>query len=124
MDGVLVAGRTPIKGAREFLGRLRDKDAKFLLLTNNPMYTPRDLAHRLTSMGLEVPAERIFTSAMATARFLRSQRGDGGTAFVIGEAGLTQAMHEAGFIITDVDPEYVVLGETHAYDIEQITRAI
>jgi len=124
MDGVLVSGRTPIKGAREFLGRLRDKDAKFLLLTNNPMYTPRDLAHRLTSMGLEVPAERIFTSAMATARFLRGQRGEGGTAFVIGEAGLTQAMHEAGFIITDVDPEYVVLGETHAYDIEQITRAI
>jgi len=124
MDGVLVSGRTPIPGAAEFLSRLRDTDSQFLVLTNNPIFTPRDLAHRLQTAGLNVPEERIFTSAMATARFLHRQRGEGGTAYAIGESGLTEALHKAGFVLTDGDAEYVVLGETRGFDLEQITHAI
>jgi NagD protein len=92
-------------------------------LTNNPLYTPGDLAHRLQTIGLDIPAERIFTSAMAAAQFLHSQKPQG-TAFVIGESGLTDAIHRIGYVITDLHPDYVVLGETHSYNLELITRAI
>ncbi len=124
MDGVLVRGRTPIDGAQGFIERLEAAGVSFLVLTNNPIYTPGDLAHRLKSVGLDVPADRIFTSAMATAAFLASQRGEGGTVYAIGDSGLTEALHQAGFIITDHDPEYVVLGETHAYNFDQITKGV
>ncbi len=124
MDGVLVSGRTIIPGAKEFLGRLEAHGQRYLLLTNNPIYTAGDLSYRLGKIGLAIPPHHIFTSAMATARFLGSQRGRGGTAFVIGESGLSEALHEVGFILTDHEPEYVVLGETHAYNLDQITRAI
>jgi len=123
MDGVLVHGRTIIPGADAFIGRLREAGRKFLVLTNNPLYTPGDLSHRLRTLGLEVPRENIFTSAMATARFLADQA-PGGTAYVIGESGLTSQLHEVGYIITDHDPDVVVLGETQSYDFEAITRAI
>jgi NagD protein len=124
MDGVLVAGRAALPGARDFIARLEQARRKYLLLTNNPIYTPGDLSYRLAKVGIEIDPKHIFTSAMATARFLESQRGRGGTAYVIGESGLSEALHAAGFIITDHEPEYVVLGETHAYNLEQITRAI
>jgi NagD protein len=123
MDGVLVSGRTLIPGADQFIERLKARGAEYLVLTNNPLYTPGDLAHRLHSIGLDIPPERIFTSAMATAHFLRAQK-PGGTAFVIGESGLTEAIHSVGYVITDLDPDYVVLGETHAYNLELITKAI
>ena len=123
MDGVLVSGRTMIPGADGFIERLQVREAEFLVLTNNPIYTPRDLAHLLKTSGLDVPAGRIFTSAMATARFIQSQHPNG-TAFVIGESGLTEAIHNAGYVITDRDPDYMVLGETHTYNIELITQAI
>ena len=123
MDGVLVTGREPIPGAGKFIARLEELGRAFLVLTNNPLYTPRDLAHRLSRMGLEIPPEHLFTSAMATASFLHSQRPEG-TAFVIGESGLTQAIHEIGYVITDIDPDYVVLGETAAYNYANITKAI
>lgn len=123
MDGVLVSGKTLIPGADEFISRLEERGAEFLVLTNNPLYTPGDLAHRFQAIGLGVPAERIFTSAMATARFLATQK-PSGTAFVIGESGLTEPIHEAGYVITDLDPDYVVLGETHAYNLGRITKAI
>jgi NagD protein len=123
MDGVLVSGRTMIVGADAFLERLRARGAEYLVLTNNPLYTPRDLAHRLRTIGLDVPAERIFTSAMATARFLHAQKPHG-TAFVIGESGLTEAIHDVGYVITDHDPDYVVLGETHTYNLGLVTKAI
>jgi NagD protein len=87
------------------------------------MYTPRDLSARLRSSGLEVPEEAIWTSALATARFLDDQR-PGGSAFVVGEVGLTTALHQAGYTLTDNDPDYVVLGETRTYSFERITRAI
>ncbi len=123
MDGVLLRGTTLIRGAIEFIQRLRVQEIPFLILTNNSQYTPRDLQVRLTYMGLEVPPEAIFTSALATAQFLHSQR-PGGRAYVIGESGLTTALHDQGYILTDQDPEYVVLGETTTYSFERITQAI
>lgn len=123
MDGVLISGQVLIPGADRFIERLREKGLKFLVLTNNPMNTPGDLAHRLQGMGLKIAKEEIFTSAMATARFLQTQK-PGGKAFVIGESGLQVALHEVGFIQTEVDPDYIVLGETFTYNFERITRAI
>jgi NagD protein len=123
MDGVLVREEDPIPGAPEFLGRLQELGTPFLLITNNSMYTPRDLAARLRRSGLDVPEESIWTSALATARFLEDQR-PGGSAFVVGEVGLTTALHAAGYTLTDSDPDYVVLGETRTYSFERITRAI
>jgi NagD protein len=123
MDGVLVRGRQPIPQARDFLARLRARGAKFLVLTNNPIFTPGDLAHRLRVHGLEIGPEDIFTSAMAAAQFLARQKPDG-TAFVIGESGLTSALHQCGYVITDHRPDYVVLGETTNYNFETVTKAV
>lgn len=123
MDGVLISGDKIIPGADAFIDRLKAAGAKFLVLTNNPIHTPRDLSHKFSSLGLDIPEEQIFTSAIATARFLRRQRPNG-TAFVIGESGLTTALHEAGYIITEQNPEYVVLGETHTYSLDMITKAV
>lgn len=123
MDGVLVHEEQAIPGAQEFLAALRHHDRPFLVLTNNSIYTRRDLAARLRASGLDVPEDAIWTSALATADFLHDQR-PGGSAFVIGEAGLTTALHERGYTLTERDPDYVVLGETRTYSFEQITRAI
>jgi NagD protein len=123
MDGVLIHEGTPIPGAKEFLRKLRESGKPFLVLTNNSIYTPRDLSARLAGMGLEVPEECIWTSALATAKFLRGQR-PGGTAYVIGEAGLTTALYQAGYVLTDNNPDYVVLGETRTYSFEALTKAI
>ena len=123
MDGVLVHEEAPIPGSAQFLGALRERGIPFLVLTNNSIYTRRDLAARLRASGLEVPEAAIWTSALATARFLEDQR-PGGSAFVIGEAGLTTALHEAGYTLTERDPDYVVLGETRTYSFERITSAI
>lgn len=123
MDGVLVHEEQAIPGAERFLARLAELGLPFLVLTNNSIYTRRDLAARLRASGLEVPESSIWTSALATAGFLADQRPDG-SAFVIGEAGLTTALHEAGYTQTDRDPDYVVLGETRTYSFERITRAI
>lgn len=123
MDGVLVRGRTPIPGATDFIDRLTQQGIPFLVITNNPLYTPRDLAHRLQTGGINIPAERIFTSAMATARFLSTQSPDG-KVFVIGEAGLHEAIYTAGLIMTDYEPDYVVLGETNGYNQLEITKAM
>ena len=123
MDGVLVRGRTAIPGAGDFIARLNAQNIPYLVLTNNPIYTPRDLAHRLTTAGLSVPEDRIFTSALATARFLQAQLPNG-SAYVIGESGLTDAIHRIGYVITDHEPDYVVLGETHGYNYTNITKAV
>jgi NagD protein len=123
MDGVLVHEDHAIPGAGEFLAALRERATPFLVLTNNSIYTRRDLAARLRASGLEVPEEAIWTSALATARFLEDQR-PGGSAYVIGEAGLTTALHDAGYTLSDRAPDYVVLGETRTYSFERITRAI
>lgn len=123
MDGVLLRGSTPIPGAQQFIERMMENGNKFAVLTNNPIYTPRDLAHRLSLAGLNVPHDRLFTSAMATAKFLQTQMPDG-SAFVIGETGLTTAMHDVGYVLTEHNPDYVVLGETTNYSYEQIAHAV
>ncbi|GAA1998819.1 HAD-IIA family hydrolase [Brevibacterium samyangense] len=123
MDGVLVQENQALPGAAELLAQWRRKDVPYLVLTNNSIYTARDLSARLRHSGLTVPEDRIWTSAMATADFLSNQV-ESGTAFVVGEVGLTTAIHEAGFIMTETDPEFVVVGETHTYSFESITKAI
>jgi NagD protein len=123
MDGVLVHEGRPVPGAREFLERLTKAGRRFLVLTNNSIYTPGDLHVRLRAAGLDVPVESIYTSALATAQFLNDQRPHG-SAFVLGESGLTTALHEVGYVLTDIDPDYVVLGETRTYSFTSITRAI
>jgi NagD protein len=123
MDGVLVHENQALPGAAEFLQRLVDRQRRFLVLTNNSIYTPRDLAARLARSGLRVPEEAIWTSALATSVFLADQLPHG-SAYVIGEAGLTTALHEVGYTLTDTDPDFVVLGETRTYSFEAITKAI
>ena len=123
MDGVLVHEDVPIPGAREFVEALKASGLGFLVLTNNSIFTPRDLRARLLGSGIDVPEDAIWTSALATAQFLAEQRPHG-TAYVVGEAGLTTALHDIGYVMTDRDPDYVVLGETRTYSFEAITRAI
>jgi NagD protein len=123
MDGVLVHEERMIPGADRFIQSLQEAGKRFLILTNNSLYTPRDLAARLAASGLHVPETSIWTAALATARFLAEQR-PGGSAYVIGEAGLTTALHEAGYVLAERSPDYVVLGETRSYSFERITRGI
>jgi len=123
MDGVLAHEEVPIPGAIDFVEALKASGRRFLVLTNNSIFTPRDLRARLLGSGIDVPAEAIWTSALATAQFLSDQRPEG-TAYVVGEAGLTTALHDIGYVMTDRDPDYVVLGETRTYSFEAITRAI
>lgn len=123
MDGVLVREGMPIPGAAEFIEKLKASGKPFLVLTNNSIYTPRDLNARLVGMGLHVPEENIWTSALATAKYVDEQR-PGGSAYVIGEAGLITALHHVGYVLTDNKPDFVVLGETRLYSFEAMTRAV
>src|ERR1700709_2211978 len=123
MDGVLVHEGQARPGAPRFRPNLRKREAPFLVLTTNSIYPRRALAARLRTSGLEVPEESIWTSALATASFLEDQR-PGGSAFVSGEAGLTTALHSAGYTLIERRPDYVVLGETRTYSFERITQAI
>jgi len=123
MDGVLVHEERAIPGASDFIKALVTSGRRFLVLTNNSIFTPRDLRARLRAGGIDVPEEAIWTSALATAQFLDDQR-PGGSAYVVGETGLTAAVHDIGYVMTDQDPDYVVLGETRTYSFEAITRAI
>lgn len=123
MDGVLVHEEKALPGAADFINRLTEKGLRFLVLTNNAIFTPRDLRARLHRSGIDVPESAIWTSAMATAQFLHEQR-PGGTAFAVGESGLTTALYEVGYTVTDSDPDYVVLGETRRYSFGVITQAV
>ena len=123
MDGVLVKENRALPGAQDFISALEENGIPFLVLTNNSIFTNRDLSARLANSGLNVPEEHIWTSANATAAFL-SQQSPNSSAYVIGEAGLTTAIHSAGYIMTDQDPEFVVLGETRVYDFYALTTAI
>lgn len=123
MDGVLVHEGQVLPGAAELIAKWQANDTPFLVLTNNSIYTPRDLSARLTAGGLNVPEDRIWTSALATAAFLDKQMPKG-SAYVIGESGLTQALHDIGYTQTDNNPDYVVLGETRNFNFENLTKAI
>lgn len=123
MDGVLVHENQALPGAVELIEEWTAAGNEYLVLTNNSTYTPRDLSARLHNSGLEVPEERIWTSALATADFLAAQK-PGGSAYVVGEAGIITALHEQNFIMTERNPDFVVVGETRTYSFEQVTTAI
>jgi NagD protein len=122
MDGVLVQGQNPIPGAPEFIERLISGGHKYLVLTNNSRYTSTDLQHRLQSAGIKVGTKQIFSSAMATAAFVQSQKPHG-SAYVVGDIGLYQALTDVGYTLTDYQPDYVILGETESYPYDKIIRA-
>jgi NagD protein len=123
MDGVMYRGHELIPGADRFIHELLERQIPFLFLTNNSQRTRRDVAFRLGRMGINVTEEHIFTCAMATARFLAQQKPKG-TAYVIGEGGLLQALHHNGYSIVDHDPDYVVVGEGRAFNCEMIDAAV
>jgi NagD protein len=123
MDGVIYRGNQLVPGAGEFIERLQREGRRFLFLTNNSKNTPLDFQRKLERMGLHVSAEHYFTSAMATADFLHTQKPDG-SAFVIGEAGLSHELYQVGYSLSEVDPDYVVLGDTPSYDYAKIVRAV
>lgn len=123
MDGVLYRGTEVIPGAHSFIEQLRDRDIPFRLLTNNSQRTRRDVVAKLDRMDIEVEKEHVFTSAMATARFL-AQQTPGGTAFVIGEGGLLTALHENGYAVVDHEPDYVVVGEGRTFNLELVEAAV
>ena len=110
MDGVIYHGNRILPGVAEFIQWLHDEDKEYLFLTNNSGYTPRELNQKLARMGLDVPEEHFYTSALATAAFLREQA-PGCSVFAIGEAGLLNALYDAGITMNDVNPDYVVVGE-------------
>jgi NagD protein len=122
MDGVIYHGNRLIDGAADFVSRMQAAGCKFLFLTNNSGKTPADLSHKLAALGMEVPERHFYTSALATANFLHSQKPNG-SAYVIGEAGLFQALYSVGYRITDQNPDYVVMGETRAFNYEMIQKA-
>ena len=123
MDGVIYRGGHLISGADTFINRLREKEVPFRFLTNNSQRTRRDVATRLSRLGIDVEEEHIYTCAMATARFLAEQKPNG-TAYVIGEGGLLTALHENGYAIVDRDPDYVVVGEGRIISFEMVEAAL
>ena len=123
MDGVIYHGNKILDGVKDFVNWLIENDKKFVFLTNSPEKTPHELSMKLARMGLEVSAEHFYTSAMATAEFLHNQAPHC-TAYVIGEAALTKAMYDKKIYMNDVNPDYVVLGETRTYSFEKLEKAI
>ncbi len=123
MDGVLHRGPELIPGADVFIRELRARGIPFRLLTNNSQRTRRDVAAKLARLGIDVEEEHVFTSAMATARFLARAR-PGGTAFVIGEGGLLTALHRNGYAVVDHAPDFVVVGEGRAFNLELVESAV
>lgn len=123
MDGVIYRGSDLIPGAAAFIQQLKDRQIPFLFLTNNSQRTRRDVATKLIRLGIPVTEEHVYTCAMATARFLAHQK-PGGTAYVIGEGGLLNALHRNGYSIVDKDPDYVVIGEGRTISYEMIEAAL
>ena len=123
MDGVLYHGNRILPGAAEFVQWLQRENKEYLFLTNNSGMTPKELQQKLARMGLDVPEEHFYTSALATAAFLKAQA-PGCSAFVIGEAGLLNALYDAGITTNDVNPDYVVIGEGRTYSLDTLTRAV
>lgn len=123
MDGVIYHGNRLLPGVKEFLQWLRDNDKRYLFLTNSGQCTPKELQQRLGRMGLEVEESHFYTSALATAHFLDSQA-PGCSAFVLGEHGILNALYEVGITYNDVNPDYVIVGESTGYNLEMITKAV
>jgi NagD protein len=122
MDGVIYHGNQILPGVAEFIQWLHDEQKEYLFLTNNSGYTPKELNQKLARMGLDVPEEHFYTSALATAAFLKEQA-PGCSVFAIGEAGLLNALYDAGITMNDVNPDYVVVGEGRSYSLDTLTKA-
>eukprot|EP00761_Pharyngomonas_kirbyi_P000217 gb/GECH01000217.1/.p1 GENE.gb/GECH01000217.1/~~gb/GECH01000217.1/.p1 ORF type:complete len:269 (+),score=63.82 gb/GECH01000217.1/:1-807(+) len=123
MDGVLYHGNKLLDGAFDFIEWLKRENKSFLFLTNSSERSPRELQQKLQRLGVDVDAKHFYTSALATASFLHSQC-PGGTVYVIGEAGLYNALYQAGFTMNDINPDYVVVGETRSYSFEKLEKAV
>ena len=123
MDGVIYHGNKLLDGVKEFVDWLTKNDKRYLFLTNSSERSPRELSQKLERLGLSVSEDHFYTSAMATAAFLHSQKPNG-SAYVIGEAGLINAIYGAGFSMNDIDPDYVVVGETSSYSYNKIEKAV
>lgn len=123
MDGVIYHGNVLLPGVDRFINWLHRENKKYLFLTNSSERSPRELKQKLSRLGLDVDEDHFYTSALATAAFLSSQC-PGGSAYVIGEAGLIGALYDAGFSMNEATPDYVVVGETRTYSYEKIERAI
>jgi NagD protein len=123
MDGVIYHGNRPLKGAAEFVDWLEANGKAFIFLTNSSERSPLELSQKLARLGIQVDPEHFYTSALATAAFLATQR-PGGSAYVIGEPGLIQALYDAGFTMNNVNPDYVVMGEGRGYSLEALERAV
>lgn len=123
MDGVIYHGNKILPGVKEFVEWLYKENKKFLFLTNGSGYSPRELQLRLKRMGLDVDESHFYTSALATAKFVSSQK-PGCSAYVIGEPGLLNAIYDVGIALNDVDPDYVIVGETSNYNYDKICKAI
>ena len=123
MDGVIYHGNRILPGVADFIQWLHEENKEYLFLTNNSGYTPRELQQKLARLGLDVPEEHFYTSALATAAFLKDQA-PGCSVFAIGEAGLLNALYDAGITMNDVDPDYVIIGEGNSYNYENILRAV
>ena len=123
MDGVIYLGNQLLPGVAEFVNWLNENDKRFLFLTNSSERSPKELRQKLQRMGLDIGEEHFYTSALATAAFLKKQA-PGCTAFVIGAPGLLNALYDVGVTMNDVDPDYVIVGETASYNYEVITKAV
>lgn len=123
MDGVLYHGNKLLPGVKEFVDWLIASDKRFVFLTNSSERTPKELQEKLQRMGIHVEKESFYTSALATAMFLSSQKARG-SAYIVGDAGLINALYNVGYTMNNVDPDYVVIGETRSYSYEMIEKAI
>jgi len=123
MDGVIYHGDRLLPGVTEFVNWMQKEKKEFLFLTNSSEYSPLELKYKLARMGLEVDESHFYTSALATAHFLKNQM-PGCSAYVIGAPGLMNALHDAGIALNDVNPDYVVIGETRNYNYDSVLRAV
>ncbi len=123
MDGVIYHGNRLLPGVREFVNWMQKENKKFLFLTNSSEYSPLELSQKLSRMGLDVDESHFYTSALATAHFLKNQM-PGCSVYAIGAPGLLNALHDAGIALNDVNPDYVVVGETRSYNYDSVLRAV
>ena len=123
MDGVIYHGNKILDGVKEFIEWLNKENKEYLFLTNSPERTPLELSRKLSRMGLEVSEDHFYTSALATAKFIKTQM-ENASAYVIGEGGLMNALYDAGIYMNDINPDYVIIGETRTYNFEKIEKAV
>ena len=123
MDGVIYHGNKLLPGVKEFVEWLIKEEKPFLFLTNSSERTPLEIRDKLSRLGVEVDEKVFYTSALATASFISSQKPNG-SAYIIGEAGLINAMYNAGYTMNNIDPDYVIVGDTHSYSFDKIAHAV